>query len=259
LKSRAALLSVVVLAAACAGGEKKMPSSELYLTERMAEVLLQQGNAIEAESAFTKVLKQDPDNPEMRNGHGLALLMMHRYKDALGEFDRALKLAPGRGAFLNNRGAARMELGDFPGAEDDFLKAYDSPLAADRQAALINLGRTRLRRGMYAEAEEALTRAIRADPRSYDALMVRAAAREAQKNEAGAVADYLEALRIKPEDLSAMLRVGIGLISLKNQALGERYLRRIIELAPDSEEASNARVILGEDTTAAAPRPPGSP
>ena len=67
-----------------------MPSSELYLTERMATVLLQQGNAAEAEVAFKKALAQDPENPEMRNGYGLSLLMLGQAHDALQQFDIAL-------------------------------------------------------------------------------------------------------------------------------------------------------------------------
>lgn len=230
-----------------------MPSSELYLTERMATVLLQEGNAAEAESAFRRALEQDGDNPEMRNGHGLSLLMLGRPKDALGEFNLAVKASPGRGSYLNNRGAARLELGDFTGAEDDFLKAYASPLALDKESALINLGRSRLRRGLYQESEEALTRAIALNSSSYDAYMARGATREARNDETGAVSDYLAALRLKPENLAAMLRVGLGLIALKKEELGQRYLRRICELAPDSPEATRARVVLGEESSVGLP------
>ncbi len=222
-----------------------MPSSELYLTERMATVFLQQGNAMEAERAFQKVLVDDPDNAEMRDGHGLSLLMLGRPKEALEEFDRALKITP-KESYLNNRGAAKMELGDFTGAEADFLKAYESPNMADRQSALINLGRARMRRGLPGEAEEAFTRALAITPDSYEALMARGEAREALKNEKGAVEDYLSALKIHGESLDAMLHVGMGLMALNNHELGERYLRRITELAPDSSQAARARLILGE-------------
>jgi Tfp pilus assembly protein PilF len=258
VKTAAALVAGLLLTG-CAEKKKDMPSSELYLTERMATVLLQQGNAPEAENAFQRALAQDPDNPEMRNGHGLSLLMMGRSREALPEFDKALALMPGHGSYLNNRGAAKLELGDLAGAEADFLKAYESPLLADRKAALINLGRARLKGGNFSDAEDALTRALKIDPGSYDALMVRGAVREAQKNERGAVEDYLEALRVKPEDLGAMLRVGLGLIALHKEELGRKYLRRVNELAPDSPEAVNARVVLGEESTVGlTPRRPGS-
>jgi tetratricopeptide (TPR) repeat protein len=240
------LVPPLLWTAACATGGNKMPPSELYLTERMATVLLQQGNAVDAEAAFRKAIPQDLDNAEMRDGHGLSLLMLGRAKEALAEFDRALEISS-RGAYLNNRGAARMALGDVSGAEEDFLKAYDSNLSADKESALINLGRARVRRGLYAEGQDALTRAIALDPESFDALMARGECRELLQDERGAVSDYLAALRLKKDNLSAMFHVGVALISLKQEDLGRRYLQRISELAPDASEAARARVLLGQE------------
>ena len=241
-------LLVLLGAAGCgsAGGNKKMPPSELYLTERMATVLLQQGNPADAEVSFRKAIPQDPENPEMRDGHGLSLLMLGRAREALGEFDKALQISV-RGAYLNNRGAAKMALGDLAGAEADFQKAYESPLPADRESALINLGRARMRRGLYSESQESLTRAIELNPESFDALMTRGECREMLQDQRGAVADYLAALRLKKDDLSAMFRVGVGLIALKQDDLGRKYLQRITEIAPDSPEAARARVLLGQE------------
>lgn len=229
-----------------------MPSSELMLTERMATVLLQQGNAMEAEGTYRRVLIQDPDNPEMRDGHGLSLLMLGRAKEAKDEFDRALKITPLPG-YLNNRGAAKLELGELAGAEEDFLEAYKSPNLGDRESALINLGKARYRRALYAEAEEALTRALALNPASFEAFMNRGEAREALKNEPGAIEDYLSALRVRKDDLTAMLRVGLGLISLKQTELGRRYLRRVTEIAPETAEGARARVVLGEEPSSPAP------
>jgi len=254
--NRAALLAFAAAAAGwlgCSSSPRKMPSSELYLTERMATVFLQQGNALEAENAFKRVLADDPDNAEMRNGHGLSLLMLGRPKEARDEFDRALKISS-KESYLNNRGVARMELGDYPGAENDFLKAYASPSAADRQSALINLGRARMRRGMPTEAEEAFSRALALTPDSYEALMARGEAREAMHNEKGAVEDFLASLKLRADNLDAMLHVGMGLMALNNRDLGVRYLRRVTELAPDSPQASRARMILGEGSSATLPQ-----
>jgi tetratricopeptide (TPR) repeat protein len=240
------LFGALLCTAACQTGAKKMPPSELYLTERMATVLLQQGNAVDAEASFKKAIPQDPENPEMRDGHGLSLLMLGRAKEALAEFDKALQISS-RGAYLNNRGAARMALGDLPGAEEDFLKAYDSPVSADKESALINLGRARMRRGLYTESEDALSRAIALDPESFDALIARGECRELLRDERGAVTDYLAALRIKNDNLEAMFRVGAGLLALKQDELGRRYLQRISELSPDAPEAVRARVLLGQE------------
>lgn len=240
------ILLLVLTSAACAGNSTKMPSSELYLTERMATILLQQGNAAEAESAFRRCLVQDPDNAALRNGHGLSLLMLGRAEDALVEFNKAVSLAPASGAYLNNRGAAKLELRDDAGAEADFLAAYKSPNVQDRENALVNLGKERMRRHLYKEAQDALTRALLINPKSFQAFMARGATREALNDESGAVSDFLEALRVKPEDLQAMLQIGLGLITLRKEKLGRDYLRRVTEIAPDSPQAAKARLVLGD-------------
>ena len=249
---RFVLVAAAASMLACSTSPRKMPSSELYLTERMATVFLQQGNALEAENAFKRVLADDPDNAEMRNGHGLSLLMLGRPKEAREEFDRALKISA-KESYLNNRGVARMELGDYPGAESDFLKAYESTNPADRQSALINLGRARMRRGLPGEAAESFTRALAITPDSYEALMARGEAREALHDEKAAVEDFLAALKIRADNLDAMLHIGMGLMALNQRDLGTRYLRRVTEISPDSPQAARARIMLGEGSSATFP------
>lgn len=246
----------IVAALSCAACEQKsMSVPELYLTQRMATVLLQQGNATEAESAFRKVLIQDPDNAEMRGGHGVALLMLGRAREAEEELNYALKLSPGRGTFLNNRGAARLELGNFAGAEADFLKAYESPLNSDKEMSLIDLGHARYRRGLFSDAEDAMTRALTLNTTSFDAYMGRAQARAAKNDSQGALSDYLAALKIRPEDRAAMLHAGLTLLEMKNIELGRKYLKHICETAPDSPEAERARLVLGEASSLPLSRP----
>jgi Tfp pilus assembly protein PilF len=250
---RALAILAALLGVACERKTMSMP--ELYLTQRMATVLLQQGNAAEAESAFRKVLTQDPENAEMRGGHGVSLVMLGRAKEAEDELNYALKLSPNRGIFLNNRGAARLELGNYAGAEEDFLKAYESPLMSDRETSLINLGHARYRRGLFSDAEDAMTRALALNGTSFDAYMGRAQARAAKKDSAGALSDYLSALKIRPEDRPAMLHAGLTLLEMKNFDLGRKYLKHICESAPDSPEAERARLVLGEESSLPLSRP----
>ena len=99
---------------------KPKTSAELLLNERMAQVLLRDNRPVEAEKAFRECLKDDPKNPEVLDGLGVALIMQGRYKDALPSFDKAVALAPENGAFRNNRGVALMELGQYKAAQEDF-------------------------------------------------------------------------------------------------------------------------------------------
>ena len=107
---------------------------------RMAQVLLRDNRPVEAEKAFRDVLKDDPKNPEISDGLGVALLMQARYKEALAPLQKAVQLAPQNGSYRNNLGVAQMELGDFAGAEAAFRVAEESPNADDRLSALDQLG-----------------------------------------------------------------------------------------------------------------------
>lgn len=232
----------------CSQTQRKPSPAELFLIERTATIFLRQGQAREAELSFRQALHFDPDNPEMHDGLGSALMMQGQVKEALSSFDRATVLSPDRPSYKINRGAALLELGRIGEAEVDFVTALKSPNSDDQKAALLNMGRSRFRAGDYAGAEDYFTRAVELDPQNFQAYLARAFAREAQHEDTQAVADYLAALKIQPQNLQANLRMGIVLLSLQQKQLGQRYLRRVTEIAPDSPEAARARQLLaGEE------------
>jgi len=111
--SNAAGLALALVALFAPGCQRTKPktSAELLLNQRMAQVLLRDGRPVEAEKAFKDCLKDDPKNPEVLDGLGVSMVMQGRYKDALVPLDKALAIAPNNGSYRNNRGVARMELG----------------------------------------------------------------------------------------------------------------------------------------------------
>ncbi len=241
-------LAAIALAAATlvAGCQKAKPktSAELLLNERMAQVLLRDNRPAEAEKAFRECLKDDPKNPEVLDGLGVAMLMQARYKDSLAPFDKAVALAPENGAYRNNRGVSLMELGQFKAAQDDFTVAAASQNSDDRLSATINLGRLWQRQGDYAAAETEFSAAIARDPKTYAAFMGRAVARESSGNLEGAAEDFLAAVKLDPSNADANLRLGMVLISLHKTDLGKRYLQRAVDLDPAGDTGARARLLL---------------
>ena len=240
----AALCAAAALFAAGCPRAKPKTSAELLLNERMAQVLLRDGRPAEAEKAFRDCLKDDPKNPEVLDGLGVAMVMQGRYKDALVPLDKALTIAPGNGSYRNNRGVARMELGLYAGAEEDFAAADASQNPDDRLSATINLGRLRQREKNYAGAEEQFSVAIARDPKSYAAFIGRAVARESAGALEGAAEDYLNAVKIEPQSSEANLRLGMALVSLHKPDLGKRYLQRAVDLDPAGDTGARARLLL---------------
>lgn len=246
-----ALAGTLLFGGACTRAAKPKSSSEVLLTERMAQVLLRDGQPLDAERAFREALKSDPKNPEVHGGLGLALMMQGRFRDAVVSLDKALSLAPENGSFRNNRGVARMELGQFREAAEDFNAAERSQNPDDRIAAAINRGRLDQRQGDFEAAEHEFTNALARDPKSFAATIGRGAARESKGDLEGAAEDYLASIKLDATSAEANLRLGLCLVSLKKPELGRRYLQRAVELDPAGDTGAKARLLL--DRTPRAP------
>jgi Tfp pilus assembly protein PilF len=242
-------LAIVVLAAACAPAKKGRTPAEILLTQRMAQVLLRDGHPVDAEKAFRDVLRDDPKNPEVLDGLGVSLVMQGRYQDALPSLQKAVQLAPQNGSYRNNLGVAQMELGQFAEASLAFAAAEASPNSDDRISAAINRGRLAQRKGDLAGAEQEFTLAMARDPKSFAATFGRGVARENRSELEGAAEDYLAALKLQPSNAEANLRLGLCLVSLQKLDLGRRYLQRAIDLDPNGETGTKARMLLAQSKT----------
>jgi Tfp pilus assembly protein PilF len=249
LSPRVRQLSALVLAAAAVAACSHKPSqtktsAEVLLNERMATVLLSEGQAAEAERAFREVLRDDPNNPDLFDGLGSSLLMQGKTKEAVESFDRAVKIAPKKASYRINRGLGYMQLGRYTEAEQDFQVADSSTNGEDRIAAAINRGRLRQMQGDAAGAEEQFSLALARDSASYPARLGRGVAREARGEFAAAAEDYLEAVRLQPRSAEGNLRLGLTLLQLKKGPLGCRYLERAVEIDPSGDVGTKARVVL---------------
>jgi Tfp pilus assembly protein PilF len=238
------ILLAALIGGGCASKSRKATSAEVLLNERMAAVLLRDGQCSEAEKAFEDVIRSDPKNAELYDGLGVSQLCQGKVKDSLDALDRAIKLAPNRVAFRIHRACAHTEAGHYALAEEDFKWADSSAAAEDRLETAINRGRLRQRQGDFARAEVEFTLALSLEPQSFPAMIGRGVAREAKGDVGAAAEDYLEAVRLQPKSAEANLRLGLALLSLKKYALGRRYLERTVELDPVGELGAKARVLL---------------
>ena len=69
-------------------------------------------------------MKQNPDNSSAYNNRGAAKLGLNQNKEALEDFNTAIKLKDDYSDAYNNRGKAKMNLGDKTGACEDWHKSY---------------------------------------------------------------------------------------------------------------------------------------
>jgi tetratricopeptide (TPR) repeat protein len=180
----------------------------------------------------------------VENLRGLALLMKGDAAKALAAFDAALKLEPTLSEARLNRGLALLHLGRFADSSTELQKAYadeTSPLRADaayhNAIALDRLGKPK-------EAEEWLDRALKLNGKLDAALLYAGMLRERRGDLQGAGRAYLDYLKTHPDSAVALLRFGVSAQKAGSAEVAKSYLQRVIQVAPDSTEAIEARKYL---------------
>jgi tetratricopeptide (TPR) repeat protein len=181
---------------------------------------------------------------EIENLRGLALLMKGETAKALVAFDAALKLQPALIEARFNRGVALLRLGEASKASAEFEGVFANQtfgLRADaayhNAVALDRLGRT-------ADAEQWLERARTLDPKLDAALLYIGMLRERRGDFQGAGRAYLDYLKAHPDSVVAQLRFGVTAQRAGRSDVARTWLQRVIDAAPDSPEAVEARKFL---------------
>jgi tetratricopeptide (TPR) repeat protein len=178
------------------------------------------------------------------NLRGLALMLSGDPKKAIDVFDRAIASDPTLLEARFNRGVALLKLGENARASAEFEKialdehnllrasaAYHNAVALDR------LGRT-------ADALVWADRALALD-NNFDAAMLLSASLSERRNDVETAArGYLAYLRRHPQSTAAMLRMGVCAQRANRLDVAAAYLKRVIEAAPNSTEAAEARKFL---------------
>lgn len=81
------------------------------------------GEVDAALAAYREALKQDPNNPDVHNNLGLALLEAGDERKGVEEFQTALRLRPNDVGYMVNLGAAYLQMSEFDSALAQFQKA----------------------------------------------------------------------------------------------------------------------------------------
>lgn len=173
---------------------------------------------------------------------------LKRYPNAITYLDSAIRLSPTSAGYFVNRGIARLERGDKPGAAEDYETALrldpDNSLALHNLAALKSLagdsqsaekllresiakneklpypraerGYQRLQSGDYKGALEDYNDVVRLEPNEPDNYINRGLVKEKLKDYAGALADYSHALKLDEKNPKAWVCRGNTVSRLGN-------------------------------------------
>jgi Flp pilus assembly protein TadD len=128
----------------------------------LGTTLMMLGRVEQAITAYERAVALAPHDPRAHGDLGTAHLAANRADRALPHLERAVTLAPERATYLSNLGYAHQLKGDL----DRAIAIYKQAIAKDERlgSAWINLGTALAKQGKYAEAEQALKKALKLDP-----------------------------------------------------------------------------------------------
>lgn len=249
-----AVVMMIALACGCATSKAPEqasvpefdPSDPLTATRLMqqGQALVKEGKVDEGLARYRAALKSQPDNPTIHNLMGAAELQRGNAEAALEFFNQALQLAPTYSDARNNRGASYVQLNQFSMAETDFLTVLSDNLYENRTGVYFNLGSLYYGRGNLLAAEENLRKAAVASG-PIDAYLLLARVQEQLGKHELAETTLRQGMARAPERADIVLALAQLLEKEGRTSESLELYRRILNLAPHSPEAEQARAKVG--------------
>ena len=139
---------------------------------------------------------------------------------------------------------ALLRLGQNAKAAEDLAKIYAIESSPLRARAAYHHGIALDRLGRPADAEAWLQRALTLDPALDAALLYTGILRERRGDTQGAGRAYFDYLKKHPDSIVAKLRFGLTAHAAGRIDVARGYLQQVIDAAPRSPEAVEARKFL---------------
>ncbi|MGB4335305.1 MAG: type IV pilus biogenesis/stability protein PilW [Chromatiaceae bacterium] len=235
-----AALAMSLLLAAC-GGDKGVKSDasqpdpgELYV--QIAAEYYRLGEIEPALKNAQKALEQDPNNAQAHNVIATIYQQLKQPEQAEQHFRTALGLAPNDPYLLMAWGNFLCDRGDYAGAAAQYQQALANPLFNAPWVAETRAGICARRAGQAGIAEQALRRALSANPGYAPALIGMAELEHAQGRNPSAksyLERYLAAGGRGPKALLLGVRIERALGSRQGASRYEKLLRQNYPDAPE--------------------------
>lgn len=220
-----------------------------------AVTLVRQQRFAEALPIFEEIISIDPSLIWAQMNAAICYLSLGKDKEAHERLDAILELEPENTTAIMLKANAYLEVSDAVNA----LKYFERLVELDAADAptLLTLGKIYNYMQRRNEAIETFQKVIAADETNAEAYLQLGMSQSNVGNYADTIAPlekYLELLPDSPEHDSvikvladALLKHGTKLLVDKQTEEAIPLLERVIELAPDSDEAKDAQVLLDEE------------
>lgn len=202
------------------------------------------GRYAEAIASVTAVEKTGTTDANLSNTRGVAELMRGHLDLAITAFDKAIAANDDFLAARFNRAIALLKLKRYGDAAAEFQNVYDRPDHDLRARAAFHHALADDAAGRVDDARIWLKRTLAVDPGLDDATLYLGVLYERDRAFGDAGKLYRAYLDKHPDSLVATLRFGVAAHRAGFHATAAKYLKQVVERAPDSMEAAEARPLL---------------
>lgn len=199
-----------------------------------ALALEQQGKLVEAEAAWSALLKARPRNPEPYAHLGLLAARQQRYSEAIPYYRKALAINPAIPGLRLNLGLALFKAGDLAAAAPEFetlLKAAPA-VAPEAQRLAILAGMSYYGLARYRQAAPFLEQAAGRDPENLVLQLALAHCYLWSKQSQKVLDVYHRILAVNPDSAEADMLAGEALDAMKDNAGSTRMFRDAVKADP---------------------------
>jgi len=204
----------------------------------------EEGQQRPALKEIERAVELDPKNAVYRNSYGLVYFSLGEYALSEAQFKRALRLDPSYTDIHANLGMVYSEMERYDLAVKEYAIAMADPGYLTPERVYINWGLTLEKQNDMVGAQAKLREAVATNRRYPRAHYELARFLEDHGDEPGALEEYLQAWAGMSEVPVLNLKIGEIFLNRGDDGQARRYLEKVIAVAPDSPEASQARTHL---------------
>jgi Tfp pilus assembly protein PilF len=244
--SRAAIVVLLVAAlsmAGCGGGKKKTTRSPLELYQ-MGRVMFEQGKVVESIDYLQKSLKEDDRNPQVHFYLAYVRWTQGEWIEAAAGFEKALEINPYYTEARIYLATCFNEMGDPARALQQLEQALLDRTHPGPEAIHLNIALIKKQSGELEGALASLREAVELNPKFYRAHLEMARILVELGRSDEAVAAFGVAEPGFGEDHEFHYEYGVALFRAGQPEEALRHLRKVVELAPGSQDAVEAKKLI---------------
>ena len=200
---------------------------------------LWQGDLIKAKREFIMAIEAAPDLPQYYNELGYVFFLEHDYKKAEENYRQALKID---GKFSESKyrlGLLYVELGDYEKALSEFRTVLADTMYPFPHYVETSIGKVYRLQKNYETAKQHLDAALKMRGTYCEVYKQLGLVYDEQNLHKQAAENYKKNIECNSADVEVLYRGALKMFMLKNEELGQSYLRRCLEIqAMNTKEIS---------------------